>query len=118
MGKIRALFLDLDDTIFESNIPYSEFRELFDVLDEVNDSLPEELVEIVKSELFTKSFGEVSERYSFSQKMIDGYVEKLQSMEWKFDISPFPDYELIRTLPHSKYLVTSGSRSIQQLKPG
>ena len=113
---IRALFLDLDDTIFPSDIPYEAFSALFDILDEVNDSVPPDLLPLVKRELFSHTFHEVSSKYAFSRKMILGYFNHMKNMTFRFNIRPYPDYHVVQQLPHSKYLITSGSRLVQQAK--
>jgi putative hydrolase of the HAD superfamily len=112
----QALFLDLDDTIFSSDIPYEVFRELFDILDEINDSVPTDFLPVVKKELFSHTFYEVSLKYTISHKMILGYLNHMKNISFRFNIRPYPDYHLIQQLPHSKYLITSGSRIVQEAK--
>jgi len=116
MTAVGTLFLDLDDTIFPSRIPYAAFSELFDVLDRVNDVLPQEKIDEVKQQLYRQTFGEVAEKYAFSPRMVRAYFEKMKTMRFNFNITVYDDYTFLQQLPQDKYLVTSGSRYIQMAK--
>ncbi len=116
MQPRRFLFLDLDDTIFRSDIPYESFSKLFDILDEVNEVLPANELPKVKQELYNQTFGKVAKRYAFTPRMIRAYFSRMEQLSFEFNISPFSDYSIIQSLNLPKYLVTSGSRIIQQAK--
>ena len=115
--KVSALFLDLDDTLFPSNIPYNAFERLFSVIDENKPANWDKgKIEKVKADLWNKTFREAAEIHGFSEELTMAYLDRLNSMNFEFRISLYPDYRFIKPLTQRKYLITSGSRPVQEAK--
>lgn len=114
---IKALILDLDDTIFPtSSIDSNLVKPFFDKLEEVNDVLTEEGLKKAKQELWRKPFNVVAEEFGFSERMISKSLVTLNSLEFELSIQPFDDYKYLQAIVIDKYLVTTGIKKLQMSK--
>ena len=111
---IKALILDLDNTIFPTkSIGVDTLESFFEVLEINNDKLSVEEFENAKNELWNTPFYSVAKKYGFSKKMINEGFKALSLSTVKLDIKPFEDYRSIRNIKMDKYLVTSGISCVQ-----
>lgn len=114
---IKALILDLDDTIFPtSSIDPRLVKPFFDSLERNNDVLSEVALSNAMADLWRRPFHVVSKAYGFSQRMIDHSLETLNCLEFDFDIRPYEDYACLKALPQTKFLVTTGMTKLQEAK--
>ncbi|MTI30301.1 HAD family hydrolase [Xanthovirga aplysinae] len=114
---IKALILDLDDTIFPTrSIDPNMLKPFLDKLEEVNDVLTEEYFEKAKVELWKRPFNMVADKFGFSERMIRESIQVLNNLELDLSISPFSDYRFIQKIPLNKFLVTTGFKNIQWAK--
>lgn len=114
---IRALILDLDDTIFPTaSIDSIIVKPFFDSLEEHNDVLGPEAMAGAKADLWRKPFYVVASEYGFSGKMIQRSLEVLNKLDFELNIRPYVDYHELKGLKQDKFLVTTGFTKLQKAK--
>lgn len=114
---IKALILDLDDTIFStSSIDPQLVKPFFDSLKDHNDVLSVEDMDKAIAALWQRPFHVVARQWGFSQHMIDKSLEVLNQLEFRLDIRPYEDYEQLKHMPMEKFLVTTGMTKLQEAK--
>lgn len=114
---IRALILDLDDTIFPTaSIDPLIVKPFFDSLEEHNDVLEPEVMAGAKADLWRKPFYVVASEYGFSEKMIQRSLEVLNKLDFVLKIRPYEDYPELKALKQDKFLVTTGFTRLQHAK--
>lgn len=113
----QALILDLDNTIYPvSSIAEHLFKKLFDLIDNESSDVDPREIEKAKDELTRKHFQSVADRFNFSPELRSKGIQLLQDMTYDLPMQPFTEYEVIRTLPHPKFLVTAGFHKLQWSK--
>lgn len=114
---LKALILDLDDTIFPTNsIDPLIVKPFFDALEANNDVLSADKIEEAKGALWQRPFHVVAASYGFSQSMITKSLEALNQLHFDFDICTYQDYEHLKKLKLPKFLVTTGITKLQLAK--
>lgn len=114
---IKALILDLDNTIFSTkSIDAKILNSFFNVLEVNNDRLTIKELEKAKAELWSSTFYAVAKKYGFSKKMIKHGFNALNKLTSRLDIQPFEDYNYVKEFQIDKYLVTTGITSVQKNK--
>ena len=115
--RVKALIIDLDDTIFPTgSIDKNLMRPFFDKLEEANDVLSREDFAKAKEALWKRPFHEVAASFAFSDKMISEGLETLNVIEFNLQINPFDDYKDLQAVDREKYLVTTGIKKLQRAK--
>ncbi|MCX2739329.1 HAD family hydrolase [Pontibacter anaerobius] len=113
--SIKALILDLDNTVFPvPSIGDELFQPLFDLIRERNDY--EGDFEDIKRDMMRKPFQKVAKEYAFSEQLTEKGDRILQDLVYEKDIPPFPDFAEVRALPYKRFLVTTGYTKMQQSK--
>lgn len=113
----RALFLDLDNTIYPvSSIAENLFKKLFDLIDREETGVNYDDLEKAKDELTRKPFQWVADKYHFSPELKTRGVALLQDMTYDLPMQPFEQYQHIKSSPHDKFLVTTGFFKLQWSK--
>lgn len=113
--KIKALILDLDNTIYAvESIGEDLFESLFNMI-EKSGEFSGDLQEI-KADIMKKPFQKVASDYKFSERLSDDGTRLLQELIYEGRIEPFEDYQELRKIPLDKYLVTTGFMKLQQSK--
>lgn len=114
---IKALFLDLDDTIFPtSSINPLEVKPFFDSLEEYNNVLSGEEMEKAKAELWERPFFVVAEKYRFSSEMVENSLRVLNGLNFSFSIETYEDYPSLQKIKLDKFLITTGFTRFQMAK--
>lgn len=112
---IKALILDLDNTIYPvHSVGEDMFRELFDMIfssKEYNGTKDE-----VKAAIMRRPYFVVAKEFSFSERLYKEGFRLLQNMTYGKPMVPFADYQIVRDMPYTKFLVTTGFISLQQSK--
>lgn len=110
-----VLFIDLDNTIYPvSSIGNELFKLLFDLIEESGEF--EGDFEAIKTAVQRKPFQKVAELFQFSDQLVQDGLNLLETLVVDHPIQAFADYEVVRTLPHDKFLVTSGFTTMQTSK--
>jgi len=110
----QALILDLDNTIYPvSSIARHLFVPLFALLDQNSDTID---VESAKDELQRRPYHLVAEKYNFSPELTQTGLNMLRSIELDVPMQPFDDYQYIKSIPITKFLVTTGFPKLQWSK--
>jgi putative hydrolase of the HAD superfamily len=113
--KKTVLFIDLDNTIYPvSSIGNELFKLLFDLIEDSGEF--EGDFEAIKTAVQRKPFQKVAELFQFSDQLVQDGLNLLETLVVDHPIQPFDDYEVVRTLPHDKFLVTSGFTTMQNSK--
>ncbi|WP_276495932.1 HAD family hydrolase [Pontibacter litorisediminis] len=113
--QIKALILDLDNTIYPvPSIGEELFKPFFDVLEDSGD-FEGDLKEI-KQDMMRIPFQKVAEKYKFSEQLKKKGDNILQNLAYDKEIEPYEDFSMVRKLPYKRFLVTTGYEKMQQSK--
>lgn len=111
----KALFLDLDNTIYPvSSIGEKLFAPLFDVI--LKDKNVAGKIGEIKKEVMRRPFQQVANDFGFSKELTEKGISILKDISYTEHIEPFADYRYIRELAIDKFLVTTGFKKMQQSK--
>ena len=114
MGK-KAYIFDLDNTLY--SVPEyadSMFNQLYRIIEESGDYKGD--LQKIKDELMRVPIQKVAENYSFGQELKQKAIQHLRQLTYDKPISPFKDYELIRSLHGDRFIVTMGFEKLQWSK--
>lgn len=113
--KKKVIILDLDNTIYPvTSIGDKLFAPLFRLIEEDENLQPD--MDKIRRDIMRKPFQYVAADYNFSKELMEKGVELLKETTYDERITPFPDYEAIKSLPLDKFLVTTGFLKMQQSK--
>lgn len=113
----RALILDFDNTIYPvSSIADHLFGKLFVLIDEESGDVGYEEINKAKDELTRKPFQWVADKYNFSPELKSKGIQLLKDMTYDLPMQTFEEYHHIKSLPHEKFLVTTGFPKLQLSK--
>lgn len=113
------LIIDLDDTIFPTK---SMNPEIFDpaisiVRNYLQSSRTEVVAEEAIAELWTKPIDFVLAKYELPQPLIADFYQTIVEVDYnQLEISPFADYQVLKSIPLPKILVTTGLEELQLAK--
>tara|TARA_Y100000590_G_scaffold412200_1_gene506933 strand:- start:467 stop:1078 length:612 start_codon:yes stop_codon:yes gene_type:complete len=114
---IKALILDLDDTIYPTkSLGAENFEGFFDLLSRYNDSVSEEDLIRAKHMMWIKPIHVVAREFGFSDQMYEKSMEFFHQPDFRFDIQPFDDFQEILNLELPMFLVTTGPVQLQEPK--
>jgi putative hydrolase of the HAD superfamily len=117
MKKI-TLILDLDETIFRTgSMDARIFSPFFEHLSKglaVHFSKDE--TQRIINDLWLYTWDKVIEKHSIPLEIITPSISFLDGLHLDLDISPFPDYRFVKSMPHDKFLVTTSLTSLQNKK--
>ena len=114
MNKSILIF-DLDNTIYPvSSIAEKLFKKLYAVIEKSSEY--EGDLEAIKLEIQRTPFQKVANAFSFSEQLLKECMEVHIKLTYDDPMQYFPDYELVRELPQTKFLVTSGFSKLQHSK--
>ena len=110
-----VLIFDLDNTIYPvSSISKKLFKTLFAVIEDSGEY--EGDFEAIKLEIQRTPFQKVADAFSFSRQLLKECMQVHINLTYDDPMQYFPDYELVRQLPQTKFLVTSGFSKLQHSK--
>lgn len=113
--RIKALILDLDNTIYPvPSIAKELFKELFPLIKESGAYRGN--LEVIKSDIMRRPFQWIINEYGFSEVLAGQCLELLRNLTYNGPIEAFPDYAHVRKLPQQKFLVTTGFAKMQHTK--
>lgn len=112
------MIFDLDETILPSaNVPDEIFSELLYVIRKANQgTVPEDDLEKALSQIKQVAIDALAEEFGFNEQMKAVAKEVLTTSNYKLNLEPFEDYEVLKSLSGIKVLVTSGVVNLQQEK--
>jgi putative hydrolase of the HAD superfamily len=111
----KALIFDLDNTIYAvRSIGDKIFAPLLELI--ATDDEQHLQMDKIRHEIMRRPFQMVAKDFNFSQELTAKGIELLSKIRFDWKIEPFSDYELARTLPLDKFLVTTGFTNMQQSK--
>src|ERR1043165_813736 len=105
--KKGALILDLDDTIFRTRSMKKEiFEPFFDDLGRrLKNEFSAEMVEEILERLWDTPWDRLAAKHGISKGHFTASINVLDSLDLDLRIEPFPDYQVTRALPQTKFLV-------------
>jgi putative hydrolase of the HAD superfamily len=110
-----VLIFDLDNTIYPvSSIAENLFEKLFAVIEKSGEYKGD--FEAVKLEIQRTPFQKVAGAFSFSEQLLNNCMEVHSNLTYDDPMQYFPDYKLVKELPQTKFLVTSGFSKLQHSK--
>ena len=113
----RALIFDLDNTIYPvSSIADDLFSDLFILIDAKATHLSEADKEAARDQIKRRPYHLVAEEFSFGDELTRMGNDMIRNFSYDGPIHPFEDYHQLRTLPLTKYLVTTGFTNLQWSK--
>lgn len=116
--KVKLLIIDLDNTIFETkSIDPKIFNPAINLIEEYYQSKNENsLAQKIISELWTTPMDEVFDTHKTPGKIKQQFYNKLNVIDYNLDITTYPDYDILKKMPHKKILVTTGYKKLQLAK--
>jgi len=113
----RALFLDLDNTIYPADsLADVLFTELFNLIDEELGQTDISSAEKAKRELTRRPFQQIADEFGFSEDLTEKGLRILRNAKVEVPVTPYKAYSQLREVPIDKYLVTKGFTKLQQSK--
>lgn len=111
----KAVILDLDNTIYPvSLIGDKLFKSLFSLIEESGEYKGN--FENIKLRIMRQPFQVVANDFSFSERLKSNCLALLADLTYEDKMEPFNGYEILRSIPHRKYLVTTGFTKLQHSK--
>lgn len=111
----KTLILDLDNTIYlVSSIGDILFKSLFELIEQSGEFTGN--LDDIKAEIMRRPFQFVANDFAFSDGLKDAGIKHLESLTYPDQIRPVENYEIIRTIPVTKFLVTTGFTTLQNSK--
>jgi len=114
---IRALILDLDNTIYPvSSVADELFKPFYDFLDQHAQEIGEDNMPEIKKLLMKKAWQKIADQYQFSKQLLDEGSGILRELTCDFLMQTFDDYTYVKELNADKFLVTMGFTKMQESK--
>lgn len=115
MNTKKALFIDLDNTIYPAaSIGNDLFKDLFSLIAEDEDHLAD--LENIKKSILRKPFHHVAKEFNMSESLYEKSINHLVELEYEGKIPFFEDYVHLKKLPQTKFLITAGFTKLQTSK--
>lgn len=113
----KALLFDLDNTIFPTpTITDEVFSGVFELMQGFRGTISNDKLAEIKAELSRTPFQKIADQYGFPEELRRKGIALLKETVCQKPIATYPDYELVRSLPLPKFLVTFGFVKLQQSK--
>jgi putative hydrolase of the HAD superfamily len=113
--KKKAIFLDLDNTIYPvSSIGEKLFNTLYQLIFESGEYKGD--FNEVKAQILRRPFQQVSKEFSFSARLHSDALMLLTDLVYDKPIEPFDGYQFVKEFPCKKFLVTFGFTKMQHSK--
>jgi putative hydrolase of the HAD superfamily len=114
---IRALIIDLDNTIYPvKSISDELFAPLFNLIDDYAAELGTGVAAQAKEEITRVPFQRVAGQFGFSDELIEKGVALLSGTSIDEPMHPYPDYKHLQSIDLDKFLVTTGFIKMQNSK--
>lgn len=110
----KALFLDLDDTIYATRSVVDDmYKDLFHLL---KPRVSEDVFQSIRRDILSTPFHTVADRYALKKDVKAEGLSICLDMTYSGPMDTFKDYELIRDIQIDKFLITAGYVKLQQSK--
>ena len=114
----KLLILDLDDTIFETKSITKE--SVSSILQEFENNVIEKygksLTNQIISEFWKLPFDILAKKYQLDKQVKQELAKSISQTSFDFNINPYKDFEVLKSLNLEKILVTTGFDKLQQAK--
>lgn len=113
--RVKAIILDLDNTIYPVNaIGDKLFKSLFLLIEQSGEFKGD--IKEIRGHIMRHPFQVVAHDFSFSDQLITDCLQLLSDLTYEDKMEPFEGYETLRNIPCKKYLVTTGFTKLQHSK--
>jgi putative hydrolase of the HAD superfamily len=110
----KALFFDLDDTIYPTKSVVDDmYKELFALIKQYES---EEVYEKIREDILTTPFHVIADRYQLSKALKEECVQLCLNMGYDEPMQTFEDYAQTRDIQADKFLITGGYTKLQKVK--
>jgi putative hydrolase of the HAD superfamily len=110
----KALFFDLDDTIYSTASVVDEmYTDLFELL---KPEVSTETFQAIRQDILTTPFHTVADRYALDRDLASEGLQICLNMSYDGTMETFEDYAQTRTILADKFLITAGYVQLQQSK--
>jgi putative hydrolase of the HAD superfamily len=110
----KALFFDLDDTIYPTKSVVDDmYKDLFDLLGQ---HVSAEVCQNIKEDILKTPFHVVAEGYPLDKKVKDEALRLCLDMSYDGPMQTFEDYPLAMDNQAEKFLITGGYTNLQKSK--
>ena len=117
MSMKKALFLDLDNTIYPvSSISEYLFKPLYDLIDEFKNEMDKEVLKNAIYQISRRPFHYVADEFHFPLALKNRGIELLSNMSYDMPMKAYEGYDLIKSIPINKFLITTGFSKLQWSK--
>jgi Predicted hydrolase (HAD superfamily) len=111
----KAIIFDLDNTIYlVSSIGERLFETLFRLIADSGECTGS--FDMLKGEIMRRPYQYVAEEFGFSDKLKHECFEHLKNLTYDLPIKPVENYDTTRSIPCTKFLVTTGFTNLQNSK--
>lgn len=116
--ECRAIILDLDDTIFQTkSMDAKIFNDFFEHLTlNLASQFSQVTIDAIIKDLWSAAWDLVISKYNIPKETIISSIDVLDNLDLKLTISTYPDYQFIKELSVTKFLVTTSLTSLQKAK--
>lgn len=111
----KAIFFDLDNTIYDVRSVADEMLSSLYALIEKNGEYEGDFEEI-KDDITRKPLQTIAKENGFSERLLNECIDHLKDLEYLGEMRPFEDFETVKELETAKFLVTSGFTKMQMSK--
>lgn len=110
----KALFFDLDDTIYSTKSVVDDmYKDLFDLL---KPQVSEEVFNGIYTDILTTPFHIIADRYELNKDLKEEALRLCLDMRYHGPMETFEHYNLIRDMDADKFLITAGYVKLQKSK--
>jgi len=111
----KVIIIDLDNTIYPvSSIGEKLFKSLFALISERLEFTGD--INELKAEIMRRPFQFVADDFYFSKSLKSDCLNLLSDLTYNDPIFPFEDYQKVRAVSCTKFLVTTGFTKLQHSK--
>ncbi len=114
----KLLILDLDDTIFETRTITKE--SVTSILSKFESILLHKfgkpLTDQIISEFWQFPFDIIAKKYQLDEHVNRELANSIDKANFKFNIRPYEDFEIVKKMRYEKILVTTGFNKLQRTK--
>lgn len=111
----KTIIFDLDNTIFPvASIGEKLYAALLKLIE--NDGRYTGDFNLIKTKIFRKPFQDVAREHNFAEELTRKGLEIQTDLSYDETIYTFPNFDVVRALPQTKFLVTAGFTKVQNSK--
>jgi putative hydrolase of the HAD superfamily len=114
----KLIILDLDDTVFETeSITHESVNSILEKFKNIAiHKYGSKLINQIISEFWKFPFDFIAEKYQFDDEVKLEFAKSISKANFTFNIKPYKDFEIFKSIGCEKILVTTGFEKLQLVK--